>query len=455
MLQIAPSGDAGMATAAAGAMLGVLGEMTPGAPHERLQFELRRRAAARYPDWLCEIATLAHPPPLREGTFVVGGARSSDAAALDAIEATAAQHELPCERVDAGAVPALSPRDASSCRRALFLADEASVDARALHAAVRAAACSTGRVVRRDGRVVRLCERVGRITGIVLDDGETAEAAAVVLCAGAEVGRIVLETPSLREVNPPVIAAKGVGIRLRPPRGWARGAAVTHAIRTPNREFACGLHLLPGDDGVYLGSTNRTSRHARMTGEATAGELALLLNSASAELIADLGRWDVSDVLWGNRPLAADGLPMVGGVGLEGLLLATGTYRNGILLAPLVADLVYDELHGGDGDPRLSVGERREPVPGRNPAGVLADGLADFARLVRDSDDATWDWALEPLLRALGHMALANDEQADLMRRQVAGLLATYPSPEMVPEAIIELLVPEPPDDEPHGRPVT
>ena len=56
---------------------------------------------------------------------------------------------------------------------------------------------------------------------------------------------------------------------------------------------------------------------------------------------------------WSNfRPFAADGLPVLGKTGVDGLLLATGHYRTGILLAPITAEIIRCLILG-----------KRSPVP--------------------------------------------------------------------------------------------
>jgi glycine oxidase len=66
--------------------------------------------------------------------------------------------------------------------------------------------------------------------------------------------------------------------------------------------------------------------------------------------------WAIADQWAGLRPKAPDGLPLLGRTSLDGLWLAGGQYRNGILFAPAVAEIMCRQILGGEGiaafDPR-------------------------------------------------------------------------------------------------------
>ena len=66
------------------------------------------------------------------------------------------------------------------------------------------------------------------------------------------------------------------------------------------------------------------------------------------EIAPSISGLSVADQWAGLRPFAAEGLPILGEIaGLEGLFIATAHYRNGILLAPLTAQIAADRLVGG------------------------------------------------------------------------------------------------------------
>ncbi len=435
--------DPGAASRAAGAMLGALGEVTvePSTASEKLDLDLRLRAASRWQSWRDDVAELAIAPSVQRGTFVVLAAeRPADSAAAEAMESIGAQAGLRTERVSPSDVPGLAPGGQRVPLAVLYLADEGWIDAPRLHDAVTAAAAATGNVSYVDDYVTALAVTTSGVAGAVTRNHGTVAAPRVVLCAGAQVGTILQATPDAGAC-PALLPAKGVGLRLTPPAGFL-ASPFRHAIRTPTRDFACGLHVLPWGDGAYLGATNRVTRWRGITGTVTAGEVARLVSSASRELYEPLSRWNVARADHGERPLSADGLPIVGPTGIDGAFVATGTYRNGVLLAPLVADLVARQIAGEAGVPEIGLGPSRAGTV-RRPAAVLEAGLREYAQLLRDPDGLVVGPELDVLLATLGRLALERSAETDAVREQLRQVLTELPVIELVPEALIEMCHPE------------
>jgi glycine oxidase len=442
---IAPfSNTAGSATRAAGAMLGALGEVT-GAPafqSDDVELELRVRAAALYPSWLDEIEECAgRRPRLGSGTFVVASSkRESDQVAMAAIEEAATRFKLPCERVDPSDVPGLHPAPGFEPHRVLVLPAEGFVDAPALHLALVEAVEQSGRATLVDDVVTKLAVDNGRVVGVCTTRSLRFAAAAVVLCAGAATHDIV-EASDLAEVLPNIIPAKGASLILTAPSTGMEHQPWRYAIRTPNREFACGLHVVPRETlSLYVGATNRVSRFLGVTGDLTVSDALYLLDGVTKEFSTELEGWNIATTSFGYRPLSIDGLPIAGRTTVEGLSVGTGTYRNGVLLAPLLAELIVGEVTGAsDPSNRLSPHHPDRSLSVGATSDVLREGLGEFARLVEDPGAAWWSGRLEDILVALGRLA-GTDEQAERKRANIADLLTRYPRAEMVPEALIELL---------------
>lgn len=139
-----------------------------------------------------------------------------------------------------------------------------------------------------------------------------------------------------------VTGVRGEVLRLRsddPPRrtvrGWVGGEAV---------------YLVPRRDGrVVLGATSEAHEAPPVV---TAGG-ALRLLAAARALWPALDRAELVEGTARDRPATADGLPLVGPTGVDGVLLAAGHHRHGVLLAPLTAQLVADHLETGCVDPVL------------------------------------------------------------------------------------------------------
>jgi glycine oxidase len=418
----------GSATCASGAMLGVLGELRP--QDKPADLTLRLDAWARQPAWWDEIGL----PPPSAGTFVVAGQdRPHDLASLLAMEEAASQHGLRAERVQPSDVAELASAPGHQPADVLYLADEAWVDGPALRKAVIAAAVRRGASVA-DDVIEAVQHKHDAVTGVRTRGGGLISCREVVLCTGAAVPALIQASGLDRTLVPVIVAAKGVGLLLE----GQRGPRYAHVLRTPNRQFACGLHLVPrGPHRVYVGSTNTAGSHLPgISGRVTAGEAGQLLSGVTRELASPLNVWDIVGMAHGFRPMPMDGMPIVGRTALDGLSVATGTYRNGVLLAPLMADAVCRGLDGA-GPAALSP---QRSSPQADVAAILRQGLGELIDHWRYDAGARWHELLSPLLGEMADLAFGTGPSVETKRRDVAEYLERHGRPEMVPEAVIRLL---------------
>jgi glycine oxidase len=229
-------------------------------------------------------------------------------------------------------VPVLS-RDV---RLAVHFPDDHRVNNERLATAVAVAASRAGARIVEETAALAVVAARGRVTGVRTARGRVA-AALVVDAAGAWAAE--LELP--RGVHPPpVFPVRGQMLVLRAARG---------ALACPL--YSRDAYLVPRLDGrVLLGSTyERVGFEKRVTLAAASRLLA-----AARAVAPGLDDATLESAYAGLRPASADHLPIVGPAPeVEGLLYATGLYRSGILLAPLVADAVGDLVH--DGRTRLPV----------------------------------------------------------------------------------------------------
>jgi glycine oxidase len=212
------------------------------------------------------------------------------------------------------------------CSGALALPDDHQVDPPKLMRALPIAAAKAGAKFR-TGHVVSLLEGRGRIIGVDLGT-ERLEADAVVVAAGAWSSLL----PGAR-VDPSVLQPmRGQLLELR-----TRLPVLKHIV------VGAGTYLVPRADGrVIAGSTmERVGFDKRVT---AAGLLAIL--SGATALCPALGAAEVASAWAGLRPWTEDELPILGEGPLPGLQLATGHFRNGILLAPITALLISQALRG-------------------------------------------------------------------------------------------------------------
>lgn len=169
-----------------------------------------------------------------------------------------------------------------------------------------------------------------KATGIRIA-GETHEADAVVLAAGAWCGAIQGIPP---EARPPVRPLKGqmLAVQMDP-----AAPILSHVVWAPN------TYLIPRLDGRLL--IGATVEERGFDDTVTAGGLLTLLDTAWRAL-PTIEELPVVETWAGFRPTSRDDAPIFGPTGVEGLFLATGHHRNGILLAPITADAIAAAVRG-------------------------------------------------------------------------------------------------------------
>ena len=169
----------------------------------------------------------------------------------------------------------------------------------------------------------------------------TTIAPAVVGCAGARVPH-ALGAETVRRLGlPPLYFIKGISAVVSGAR------RLPHAIRTPSRSAACGLHIVPRADGrLYIGASSHAGHAPSAARGVTPGEAAAILGYTIRELNAELRDTTIESLHYGLRPVTGDGSPLIGRTAMPGLFLATGTLRTGIIQAPLIARVVSAEVLG-------------------------------------------------------------------------------------------------------------
>jgi glycine oxidase len=227
----------------------------------------------------------------------------------------------------------LEPAVAPGLPGALLAEHDHQVDPRLLHAALRAAASADG--VRFVDGAPRVDVVGDRAVGVTLDDGTVLSAGHVVLAAGAWSGRVdgvpAAAVPAVRPV-------KGQTLRLRLP-GPAR---LSHVVRGTVK--GSPIYLVPRADGEYV--VGASSEEVGFDTQPRAGAVYELLRDAQS-VMPELGEAVLVDVSTGLRPGSPDNAPLIGPSGVDGLIHATGHYRNGILLTPVTADGVAELITTG------------------------------------------------------------------------------------------------------------
>ncbi|MCU0697350.1 MAG: glycine oxidase ThiO [Myxococcaceae bacterium] len=219
--------------------------------------------------------------------------------------------------------PALSP-DAVA---AAHFPDDHQIDPRKLMTALTAVARKRG-ITFRAALVRRVLERSGRALGLELEKGQL-EADVTIVAAGAWTSQL----PGVGVQEAHLKPARGQLLELSPPT-----TAVHHLLKA-------GVgYVVPRAGGrVICGTTvELVGYDKRVTDEGRAQILA-----QAQALCPGLAGATIVDAWAGLRPWTADGLPLLGFGHLDGLVIASGHYRNGILLAPITARLVAQLVTGG------------------------------------------------------------------------------------------------------------
>lgn len=331
----------GTSRVAAG-MLAPVAEVEFGEAGRRL-LDLGLRSAEMWPGFASELEAVGGLDVglMRTGTLLVA-ADDDDARELERQIAFRRSLGLTVNRLRASEARARESALAPTVRLALEAPDDHSVDPRLVLEALRCACQASGVDIRERSPVARVeLDRTSeRITGVALTSGERLAAGQVVLAAGPWTEGIDgLPT----EARIPVRPVKGQILRLRDPAG---PGLLRRVLRFD------GGYVVPRGDGRYILGATVEERGFEL--QPTVGPIYELLRDAH-ELLPGISELEIEELSVGLRPGTPDNAPAIGPGAVEGLVWATGHYRNGILLAPLTAQLVAGVLAGDTPDPFLSV----------------------------------------------------------------------------------------------------
>ncbi|AZF42230.1 N-formimidoyl fortimicin A synthase [Pseudomonas sp. R1-43-08] len=334
------------ASMAAGAMNGCFGEITSGllaSDHGRLKLNMDCQARDLWPAWaerLADASGISTSLFTAIGTHVVlnsAGMDEVDTVNYETIERSLQDYGEPFETINPRTLEWLAPDHLVRPLRGLFIPNEHSVNSHLLLEKLDGALLATkGTLI--NGNASRVLAEGGVATGVELLNGEVLRGKKVVVAAGVQSLDLLSEFDTVVSKIPPLFSGYGVSILVKLPEGMESPKSV---IRTPNRAFACGLHCVPRGDGVlYLGATNILSERPKRY--ALISDVQFLLDCAVDQLNLDLHSAEILSIQVGNRPIPADGFPLIGECGIQGLWLATGTYRDGLHQSPLLAAYIAD-----------------------------------------------------------------------------------------------------------------
>jgi glycine oxidase len=347
---------------ASGVAAGMLAPVTEARLGELDLLRLGLASAERWPAFAAEVeAAAGRSVGYRSDGTVVVALDADDRAAMADLVDRQRSLGLEVDDLQAREVRALEPALAPGVRRGALASGERSVDPAALVGALGVAAERHGVRFRHEqvaallttgdrdapgagsahgasGRVAAEAELGDRrVVGVELVGGERLAAGAVVLASGAWSADLA-GLPA--RARPPVRPVKGQVVTLRQRPG---DTLVRHTVRAFVRGST--VYLVPRDDGRVVCGATVEERGWDAT--VTAGGAYELLRDAIA-VFPGLDEAELVGVRAGFRPGTPDDLPLIGASAVDGLVVAAGHYRNGILLTPITAEAVADVVTGGE-----------------------------------------------------------------------------------------------------------
>jgi len=241
---------------------------------------------------------------------------------------------LAVELLSAAAARELEPCISESAHGALLFPNDIQVENRRLLSALANSVNNLGVEVLTETNVESLQIERHRVTGVQTNHG-TIRCKKIVIAAGTWSG--FLPRSSVLPIQP----VRGQMICLE-----SKPQLTRHVLYSPRG------YLVPRQDGRLLAGS--TSENAGFAKRVTAGGISSILQN-TIEISPAIATLPVVDTWAGLRPRPADGLPVLGACGeIDGVIYATGHYRNGILLAPLTAELITEVIVTGVTSPLLA-----------------------------------------------------------------------------------------------------
>jgi glycine oxidase len=329
------------------AAAGMLTPIAEAAYAEREIFALGAESLRRYPGFVAELtAASGMPTGFRQSGTLQVAYDGDDLALLTETQRLQESFGVAVQQLTARECRAAEPMLDPSVRGGLLAERDGSVDPRLLATALLRAAEGAGARLVRQPAAELLCT-AGRATGVRLADNSVVAARWIVLAAGWQSAGLPGVPASLA---PPVRPVKGQIMRLRTTAAMAAAGLPPGLLRRTVRGLVHGssVYLVPRDSGELV--IGATQEELGPDTAVTAGGMWELLRDART-LVPGITELELVDVVAGLRPGTPDNAPVIGPSELPGLVLATGHFRAGVLLAPVTADTVASFLRTKEPDP--------------------------------------------------------------------------------------------------------
>ena len=325
-----PGGGASHAAA------GMLAPVTEAHYGEESLLRLNLASVDLYPDFVRALESESGVDVGYRASGTVMVARDQDDnAALSEVFSFQQRLGLEVRRLRSRELLALEPGLAPSVRGGIEVVGDHQVDNRALIDALLTA-CRARDVVFVAEAVVEVLHEGHRVTWVTTTQGSRMRADAVVIAAGARSGGIEGVPPL------PVRPVKGQLLHLRSLDGRP---LVQRNVR------GLDVYLVGRADGRLV--VGATVEERGFDAAPTAGAVYDLLRFAY-ELVPGMTEMELVEISVGHRPGTPDNAPLLGQTSIEGLVVATGHYRNGVLLLPVTAQGIARLVTAGEVPPEIA-----------------------------------------------------------------------------------------------------
>ena len=289
---------------------------------------LGQRSLERVPSWVGQIEADSGLPCGLRSTGIVVPFRNEDE--RDHYPTAAFGEPLNRDQL-LQELPGLGP----DWRAGLLFAQDGQIDNRRLLMRALESACVDRGVRFQEGvEVQELLRKGNQLQAVRTRDAEgkiaTQPCNRAVLCSGAWSAQLLPELP--------VFPVKGQMLSLQTPRGALRRVI-----------FGPGTYMVPREDGLVV--VGATSEREAGFSEGLTPHGQTSLKEGIAALLPEAVNWPPMERWWGFRPCTPDEGPLLGPSPINGLWLACGHHRNGVLLAAITADLIRSAiLESADAD---------------------------------------------------------------------------------------------------------
>ncbi|MEM8628992.1 MAG: FAD-dependent oxidoreductase [Chlamydiota bacterium] len=350
---VGPWGNKNGASISSGAMLHCFSEVTtqtlataPG----QAKFALCHQALKKWPIWLESINNyLPDAKKLRiyPGTYLLLNNRSSelDTDNFFAIIEALNLYSEPFEEVLPKEIGEIDPVHDARPLRAIWVPGEGCISSHELLSSMTTILRKMDNVDFVNDHAENIDCKNGTCKSLILKTGEVIHSEKILLAAGAFSQALIDKMTDLRDSMPMVLSGVGYSILVE----QNKNKPITHAIRTPNRAGACGLHVLPREgNSLYIGASNDLAFAPHK--DPKMGMFNFLMECSLEQIDQKLCSSYMRGFSVGNRPATLDSFPLIGPSKIKNLFIMTGTYRDGFHQSPVMAQYMADLITNTEED---------------------------------------------------------------------------------------------------------